>query len=123
MWASIGDFTETTAVLTTVSVFLFSQTLTTGGGAGIIFAADSSLWAGDTGLRGSSFTSSPPENTSCEWFELSLSLRGLPGDVTGGGPKKHNNTPKTLNCQSCHMSSSKWCKTMLKKTKQKTGKK
>lgn len=60
-----------------VSTFLLFQALTGGGGAGTSLTG-SSLCTGESGLLGSSLPSSPPEKTSWEWLDFSLSFLGRP---------------------------------------------
>lgn len=74
-----GDFTSSGGgpCFWADSLFRFAQALTVGGGAGMSFTG-SSLCTGDSGLLGSSLLSSPPENTSCEWLDFSLSFLGRP---------------------------------------------
>lgn len=66
-----------------VSTFLLFQALTGGGGAGTSLTG-SSLCTGESGLLGSSLPSSPPEKTSWEWLDFSLSFLGRPweGPIT-----------------------------------------
>ena len=87
--------------------FLFSQIFSLGGGAGTSLTGVSSLWSGETGVCvswGSSLCSSPPENTSFEWLDWSLSLLERPCVGTEG--PTYQTTEMSIMCQ--HLPDSKF---------------